>query len=147
MGNILILLIPSGNWTGRAHSYLVDAGLGVQEEELDGGVVLQVGDAFYIESARETACVRREENHCIEQRSFRGLQFPCWMKKRQRGCQSFRCYLLWGCAIFIPMCTGIFLNIHSRPTSIWEYIPAITKHLQNVNQKPNAMSTYTTLRF
>lgn len=80
MGNILIFLIPSGSRTGRAHSYLVDAGLGVQEEELDGGIVLQVGDAFYIESARETPCVRprgQEKNRCTELHSFRGLQFPC----------------------------------------------------------------------
>lgn len=43
---------------GRSHSYLIDAGLCIQEEELDGGIVLQVGDAFYIESAREKPCVR-----------------------------------------------------------------------------------------
>lgn len=98
---------------------------------------------------RNTMCEAwgEEKNHCIELRSFRGLQFSCWTKKRQRGCQSFSCYLLWECTIFIPMCTSIFLNIRSRPISIWEHIPAITKHLENANQKPNGISTHTILRF
>lgn len=33
--------------------HLIDAGLGVQEKQLDGGVVLQVGDAFDVEPGRE----------------------------------------------------------------------------------------------
>lgn len=33
--------------------HLVDAGLGVQEKQLDGGIVLQVGDAFNVEPERE----------------------------------------------------------------------------------------------
>ena len=39
--------------TGRSSSYLVDTGLGIQEEKLDGGIVLQVWDALNIEPARE----------------------------------------------------------------------------------------------
>jgi len=39
--------------TGRSSSYLVDTGLGIQEEKLDGGIVLQVWDALDIEPARE----------------------------------------------------------------------------------------------
>lgn len=34
--------------------HLVDAGLGVQEKELDSGIVLQVGDAFNVEPERES---------------------------------------------------------------------------------------------
>lgn len=34
--------------------HLVDAGLGVQEKQLDGGIVLQIGDAFNVEPERES---------------------------------------------------------------------------------------------
>ena len=34
--------------------YLVDAGLGVQEKQLDGGIVLEIGDAFNVEPERES---------------------------------------------------------------------------------------------
>lgn len=40
--------------------YLVDAGLGVQEKQLDGGIVLQIGDAFNVEPGRGKA---REVRH------------------------------------------------------------------------------------
>lgn len=33
--------------------HLVDAGLGIQEKQLDGGIVLQIGDAFNVEPERE----------------------------------------------------------------------------------------------
>lgn len=35
-------------------AHLVDAGLGIQEEQLDGGIVLQIGDAFNVEPERES---------------------------------------------------------------------------------------------
>lgn len=146
MGNILIFLIPSGSRTWRAHSYLVDAGLGVQKEELDGGIVLQVGDAFYIESARETPCVRP-----------RGQEKNCWVSedcssraewRRDKGAASLSAATFFEGAPFLHPCVQPnFWTYIQGHMYIWENIPAITKRLENANQKPNGKSTYTTLRF
>lgn len=45
---------PSAILSARS-PYLVDAGLGVQEKQLDGGIVLQIGDAFNVEPERRKA--------------------------------------------------------------------------------------------
>lgn len=47
-------------WTRRNSSYLVDTGLGIQKEELDGGIILQVWNAFYIEPEREKPQITTE---------------------------------------------------------------------------------------
>ena len=82
-------MLSDGNaklWTGRKSSHLIDAGLGVEEEEFDGGIVLQVWDAFYIEPGREKLPMNhRSVNRSGSYRAFsesyelpwqRGLPIP-----------------------------------------------------------------------
>lgn len=61
---------------GRAQSYLVDAGLGIQEEELNGSIVLQVGDTLYVESARGKTMCKAQGAWKSLKLSWVALEFP-----------------------------------------------------------------------